>query len=62
MYLAALAGDFGDLVNFGEAGLVTHDAVAANAHGIFLGTPLGITLGFFCLCRTEGYTRGQCDG
>ena len=45
----ALARNLGHLVDFGEAGLIALDAMAANAHGDLVGTGFGITLDGFCM-------------
>ena len=42
--LGVLARDHGHTINFGEAGLVTGNAVATDAHGNFLFAGLGVTL------------------
>jgi hypothetical protein len=55
----ALAGDLGHFVNFRKARLVADDAVAANAHGVLLGTHLGIPLDFLRMRRHEGHTRDK---
>ena len=60
--LGTLTGDHGHLVHLGKTGLVTDDAVATNAHGIFLGARLGVALHFLRLRRHQGDTRDKRGG
>src|SRR5262249_26204973 len=61
----ALAGDHRHLVHFGEAGLITDDAVATHAHRDFFVAVLGIARYFSSLGRdrhasdSKGKHRGQ---
>jgi hypothetical protein len=50
--LGVLPSDHGHLVDLGEAGLITRDAVAANAHG---------NLGLGCIGTADFGVRGLCS-
>ena len=54
--LGALTGNLGYLVDLRETGLVADDAVAAYAHGVFLGAHHGIAQDFLRLRSHKGHT------
>jgi hypothetical protein len=49
-------------VDFREAGLVTHDAMAANTHGVLFGSRLHITLHTLSMSSENGHRSDKRGG